>query len=225
MKLPCSILSTEFPLFFRKYSDYIKLPKWKEFLQQNPKFLQLLFRKSDNTYDGTSEEILEPQESQMIVENKLCKDLENLFVSQKYTDVVLEAEGKEIRAHKGIICSRSAVFDSMFSHDLLESQENTVKIVDTEFEILQELIRYIYCDRVEDLEKVALQLYTAADKYEIEDLQRICKDFLMKNLNADIVVEVLVLADCHSSDDLRECAEKYLIKYVNMLHLIYLSLH
>ncbi len=59
---------------------------------------------------------------------------------------------------------RSTVFNSMFSVEMKESATNKVLIGDFDFKTVQELLRYIYCEKVEDLKEVALNLLQAADK-------------------------------------------------------------
>lgn len=62
------------------------------------------------------------------------------------------------------ISARSTVFNAMFEHGSLESQENRVVIEDFDFETMKELVRFIYCERVENLKDVSLSLLEAADK-------------------------------------------------------------
>jgi hypothetical protein len=52
----------------------------------------------------------------------------------------------------------------MFSHGMIESATNKVRIDDFDFKTVQELLRFIYCEKVEDLKEVALNLLQAADK-------------------------------------------------------------
>jgi hypothetical protein len=58
----------------------------------------------------------------------------------------------------------------MFSHDTVELQTNTVKIEDLKFEVFQEILRYIYCNKIENLETLGMSLYKAADKVIIENI-------------------------------------------------------
>jgi hypothetical protein len=38
-------------------------------------------------------------------EYKVCQDYENLFLSEKFSDVTFEVSGKQIKAHKNILSS------------------------------------------------------------------------------------------------------------------------
>lgn len=52
----------------------------------------------------------------------------------------------------------------MFCQNTLEAANNRVVIEDIDFETMQELVRFIYCEKVSDIKKVALTLLPAADK-------------------------------------------------------------
>jgi hypothetical protein len=52
----------------------------------------------------------------------------------------------------------------MLSHDMTESTNNRIVINDSNFQTMQELLRYIYCEEVLNLNENALDLLQAADK-------------------------------------------------------------
>jgi hypothetical protein len=52
----------------------------------------------------------------------------------------------------------------MFAHNFKENLTNVVEIRDIKLEVFQELLRFIYCGKVNDLNKHAAGLYRAADK-------------------------------------------------------------
>ncbi len=56
------------------------------------------------------------------------------------------------------------MFAAMFGHDTLEAKTNRVVITDVDYETMQKLLKFIYCEKVSDLKKLALNLLPAADK-------------------------------------------------------------
>ena len=92
----------------------------------------------------------------------LIRDLESLLQTGKLADVVLLVKKTtEFNVHKTILAARSPVFAAMFEHDC---RQNRVDIPDVEVEVFQELLRYLYTDQVQEIEKYAVELYIAADK-------------------------------------------------------------
>jgi speckle-type POZ protein len=52
----------------------------------------------------------------------------------------------------------------MFEVDMVEKKENVLNITDIDFEVMQEIVRYIYTDQVEHIEDLGPSLLLAADK-------------------------------------------------------------
>ncbi len=47
---------------------------------------------------------------------------------------------------------------------MIENKENNITITDVDFDIMQEMLRYIYTDKVENINEMAPALLLAADK-------------------------------------------------------------
>jgi hypothetical protein len=54
----------------------------------------------------------------------LSGNLKKLLKNPIYNDLTFEVDGKEVPAHKAIVCSRSEVFETMFSIGMKESTIN-----------------------------------------------------------------------------------------------------
>ena len=71
----------------------------------------------------------------------------------------------------GIIrCPFVDVFAAMFSHrDTAEDKTNRVEITDVDEDSLEQLLRFIYTDKIDEanLTTLACGLLTAADKYNV----------------------------------------------------------
>jgi hypothetical protein len=78
----------------------------------------------------------------------------------RFKDFIINSKIHKIYFDSG----RSSVFAAMFGHDTLEAKTNRVMITDVDYETMQELLRFIYCEKVSDLKKLALNLLPAADK-------------------------------------------------------------
>jgi len=99
----------------------------------------------------------------------------------------------------------------MFDHQMKETQENVVKIVDMSREVAEELLHFIYSGKVLNLKKVAKDLLSAADKYQMLQLVEICEEYLMSNLTVDTAPEVLVLSHLHKAVKLKTVVVEFII--------------
>lgn len=140
---------------------------------------------------------------------------EKLLLSERFSDVKLVTScGREILAHKNILAARSPAFSAMFEHDMMEKKLNEVQISDVDYDVLKEMLRFIYADRVENVENLAGELIVAADKYRIDGLKEVCEEVLGDNISVDNVVQILVVADRHSIENLKNRAINFIKAHI-----------
>ncbi|KAJ8683277.1 hypothetical protein QAD02_019069 [Eretmocerus hayati] len=129
------------------------------------------------------------------------------FLNNKdYSDVKIVASGKTIYAHKVVLISGNEVFASILNHDCQESRENIIKIEDIEYNVMLELMRFIYTGQVRNIEKVVKKLLIAADKYGIEALKSKCEKFLCRAICTHDVLDSMILANCYRLNNLEKAA-------------------
>ena len=114
---------------------------------------------------------------------------------------------EKIMAHKCILATRCSYFARMFQTKMKETNSNEVEVTDIRPEIFRLLIKYIYSGQepkcwAED----AMDLLSAADKYGLDELKKMCESFLCCHLSSDNVIELLLLADSHNCSKLMQHA-------------------
>nr|XP_015917059.2 speckle-type POZ protein-like [Parasteatoda tepidariorum] len=115
-----------------------------------------------------------------------------------YSDIVLNVDGDKIKAHKLILQARSPVFQKMFTH---EAAENPIAISDIGSETMKRLLNFIYTGTTDEYGfEELLELYYAADKYEVISLRDSCKTKLLDLLQVDNACVLFVLANRHSDE-------------------------
>ncbi len=163
-------------MFYRKTHAVIHTKEWKEFVVEFPGLFNEVFKSFAYTFDGKLGKHYEKIDYYIKVKtwrepkSELSRDFGYLYKDMVLSDVELEVGGKVLKAHKVILMSRSSVFKAMFSHDTLEAAKNRVVINDFDFQTIQELLRYIYCEKVENLETVAFDLLAAADYVSLQNI-------------------------------------------------------
>merc|ERR1719309_95252 len=98
-------------------------------------------------------------------------------------------------------------FRSMFNKQWKESDDSSVEIDDLTGDAVGEMLLYMYTGEMKS--KDAWELLKAADKYVFTDLKKWCELKIMEEINADNVVEILLLADTHSAETLRKAVVSY----------------
>ena len=100
-----------------------------------------------------------------VPEDNLSSDLGKLLEEGLFSDIMLISGDHQFPVHKAILASRSPVFAGMFRHiEMEESKQGVVQIQDLEPEVLKEMLKFIYTGKVSQLETMADDLLSVADK-------------------------------------------------------------
>jgi len=135
-------------------------------------------------------------------------DYLKLLESADNSDVTFSVQGVQIKAHKTVLLARSSYFASMFSSDMKESASGEIDVPDADPTAFRGMLEYLYGgSSPKGLNDIAMDLFSLADKYGLKDLQQICESHILANLNADNVVDTLLLAEQHDREELMSQAE------------------
>ena len=126
-----------------------------------------------------------------------------------------ETSSLHVFAHKAILAARSPVFAKMFEHSLRETATNCVTVSDIDPEVFKELLTHVYTDRSPNLNKCAVSLLYAAEKYQLERLKSLCEQNLSYRLQVDNAAEMLVLSQTYGAKQLKRNALKYILEHRN----------
>ena len=84
---------------------------------------------------------------------------------------------------------------------------------DFDCDIMEQLLRYFYFQKVEEGDVINADLMVAADKYNVKGLLNFCTKYLESNLlGEDHALDILVKADLIGQKNLFDAASKYICK-------------
>ena len=143
---------------------------------------------------------------------ELVNHFEELFENMKFSDVTFNVRGQEFRAHKAILSVRSPVFAAMFQHQTKENVTGSVDVHDIEPEVFNIMLRYIYTGQVlsRQMEEVATELLSTADKYLLGKLKYECGNHLDKKMSPKNCFKLLSLDKHDPAYYLKEKALDYI---------------
>ena len=141
---------------------------------------------SEHSQDLNQNGVLSPQYHQ----NQLVQDLDSALLSKNHSDVTVECDGKEFHCHQVILTTRSPVFQTMLETSKKEKEKRTVEVNDMNFEVLEDLLKYIYTGHAPNVDDHVEDLFAAAERYQLDKLKELCEvklcsrsDFVMGFLN------------------------------------------
>lgn len=139
-------------------------------------------------------------------------NLKNIFNSEKFSDFTIITQNNQFKVHKIFLATASPVFDSMLTVNMIENAENSVTILDIPSILIQEMLRFIYTAKVNNIKSIAAKLLPIAEKYQIEELKKLCEQELDKSLNDNNAWDLLILGDRYHGELLKKKALQYITK-------------
>lgn len=145
--------------------------------------------------------------------NSLNQDLKRLLDSAEINgDVLINcANDCKIQAHKCILMARSPLLDDILRHSSEINWKNLTE------EVVREILRYIYTDRVDNLETHANVLLSNSEKLGLPGLKAICERFLIDSIKPESVPSLLLLSEQFCCENLKKAVMLYCEDNVNSI--------
>ncbi|KAJ8680893.1 hypothetical protein QAD02_016680 [Eretmocerus hayati] len=158
-------------------------------------------------------EIFNVNASDSLYEVEKLRTYGKFLNNEQFSDVKIIVDNKTIYAHKIVLATGNEVFSTMIKGDSKVDGNDVINIEDTEYEVVVELIRFIYTGQVHNIEKMAKKLIIAADRYGVIQLKYKCEKYLCPFLSPDNVLDYLKLADTYGLDELKSRAISFFVTY------------
>ena len=131
--------------------------------------------------------------------DQLVAQLEELFENMKFPDITINVRGRQFKAHKSILATRSQFFAAMFDHPTKENLTNQVEVEDVEPAVFNEVLRFIYTGRLSEstMGKMTIDILAVADKYLLDQLKMECEIHINNRMSAENCLKLLLVTDEH----------------------------
>lgn len=115
-----------------------------------------------------------------------------------------------IMSHRYRLAQKSEVFNVMFQHpDCKENQENEILIKDFGHDTVEDFIKYLYDEKLDD-SRYNAQLLAMAHKYQVKSLMVRCSVYLIDNITEENVAEVWLASKACDLPDLVHAVHVFL---------------
>ena len=145
----------------------------------------------------------------------MAKDLKeklyiDSYIEKEFVDVQILCNGKTFDCHKIVLSCQSEVFKTMIKNkSSTEKKIGIMKIEENDFgyETIEQLLYFVYHDKVKNAEMINTDLLLAADKYNMQGLlDECCKLFPLSLENA---LDIMVLAETINQKSLFDTASRF----------------
>ena len=160
-------------------------------------------------YDIAAESLLDTD----IPGSTILSDLRSFLDDEEvmsFADITLMVDGIPVRAHK-LMLMRCSYFRAMLLGDLAESSQTVINIELVSHPTLVAVLEYLYTDTVAINIDSAMDLFVAADCFDIPRLQAMCERRLLESMTVENSATIFHTADIHSATSMRGKALAYIL--------------
>ena len=144
-----------------------------------------------------------------------------LYYDKEFADVKIVCVDKTFDCHKAVLSCQNEVFKTMIKNKastekqaaLMEIYENDVNSI-----TMEQLLFYVYHEKVKDIQMINTDLLRAADKYNVLSLFDMCVKYLQSNLSLENALDVLVSAELINQKNLFDSASRFVRKNTGRLN-------
>nr|XP_020638992.1 BTB/POZ domain-containing protein 19 isoform X3 [Pogona vitticeps] len=144
----------------------------------------------------------------------LCLTM-NLGLSQKErkrhsSDVtfLVGKEQQEVFAHRCLLSSRCPAFHAMLSHP--QERQTPLILSHVQPEVFLAVIEYLYTNSITLNNLIALEVLTSSVEYGLDDLRKLCIEFIKDTLSVEQVCEAFQAAVAYEQEDF----QKYCLGFI-----------
>ena len=135
----------------------------------------------------------------------LSEVMENARHKDRYTDITIVTKEKEFKAHKVVLACQSTFFETCLEERWKKEGDNSrIDMLDVPVDTMDTILTYMYTEKVKDIDQTAATLLPKANEYQLEGLKMKCEETLSKELTAQTAIDVLLLADTHNAQNLKQ---------------------
>lgn len=131
---------------------------------------------------------------------------------QRFTDVVLVADGIQFPAHRAVLCSCSPYFDRMFQPGFLEQDNKEVPLKDFDSDTLSSLMDFMYTAQITVTEENAQDLLIGANLLLLYEVKEAAGEVLSKSIDDYNVLLIRSLGSLFSCREVESRAHNFMLE-------------
>ncbi|KAI4496209.1 hypothetical protein M0804_000019 [Polistes exclamans] len=145
----------------------------------------------------------------------MIQHINTLCMNSEFNDVAFRLDNSVFPVHRIILSAQSSVFENMFNYEQTNPQERKIITLRNDnlpyyrYKTFTIMLRYIYTNKIEDLDNVASEVIFLGDMFQITNLVEVCKDALIKHINKVNVEGILSIAEDLNLLDLKAQCNDY----------------
>ena len=145
---------------------------------------------------------------------------QKLYAEKDFVDVKILCNGKTFNCHKMVLSCQSEVFKTMIKNkSMIEKESGVMKIEENDIssDVMEQILYFLYHEKVKNTKMINTDLLLAADKYKIQGLLDDCCKYFESKLSLKNALDILVLAETTNQKNLFDTASRFVGKNLGSL--------
>jgi len=151
------------------------------------------------------------------VTTSFIQDMRDLVNEDEHADVTFIVQGQPIHAHRAILSHRCEHFAGMFRSGMRESIEKEITIPSISRDVFLLLLEYLYTDSVKIDVEHAVDLYIAADLYQLERLRNMCCAVVRRSVTEENAAYLLQNSSDSHCQVLKDICMEYIVTHFDVI--------
>eukprot|EP00475_Leptophrys_vorax_P017337 TRINITY_DN23_c0_g2_i1.p1 TRINITY_DN23_c0_g2~~TRINITY_DN23_c0_g2_i1.p1 ORF type:complete len:459 (-),score=124.73 TRINITY_DN23_c0_g2_i1:45-1421(-) len=147
--------------------------------------------------------------------------INGLHRNLKFVDCLVSSKQQEdIPCHKLVLAAHSPVLAQMIEESSTYSQDGSKLLLALDSipgPVLELIVSFMYSGEVSLSDESVVDVFTIANKFGIEDLQRLCEEHVAKHVGVDTVIPFMLDANFHKAARLNERCQAFLRDHMKEL--------
>ena len=129
-----------------------------------------------------------------------------------FNDVVINVENEDFPAHRLILACYSHYFETMFTVEVKEQYEDTVKLNNVDIHSWKILLNFVYTGNIVITCKNVVALLASADYLQVDEAKDYCFEFIESVISMDNCFDILNVANQYSNTFLQKKVYHFISK-------------
>mmetsp|Transcript_18551 Transcript_18551/g.43383 ORF Transcript_18551/g.43383 Transcript_18551/m.43383 type:complete len:740 (+) Transcript_18551:274-2493(+) len=145
-------------------------------------------------------------------------DMKELVNDEEFSDVTFIVENRPVHALRAILAKRCEHFSAMFRSGMRESEAGVeIPIPNLSYPVFLLIMEYLYTDAVKIEVEHAVELYIAADLYQLSTLREMCCVVVKRNISAENAAYMLQSAHENCCQSMKDIAMAYIVDHFDIV--------
>ncbi|XP_071964339.1 kelch-like protein 24 [Antedon mediterranea] len=143
--------------------------------------------------------------------NKVLATLNEMRSLSECVDVIVCVDGERIPCHRAILAASSHYFKSMFTSNVIESEQDTITLLGLSADSVKALVEFSYTSKIYIRKETVEELFETSMYLQYETVSKTCVEFMTRRLQIPNCIHYHKFAEAFHCVELLESSKSFIL--------------